>query len=74
MRDEILQHNHSYYVLDQPTVPDSEYDKLFQALLKLEDANPKLVTSDSPTQRVGAQPLDVFEAVSYTHLTLPTKA
>jgi len=65
LRDEILQHNHSYYVLDQPTVPDSEYDKLFQALLKLEDANPKLVTSDSPTQRVGAQPLDVFEAAKH---------
>lgn len=65
MRGEILQHNHSYYVLDQPTIPDGEYDKLFQALLKLEEKNPTLVTADSPTQRVGAQPLDVFESAKH---------
>ncbi len=65
LRDEILQHNYSYYVMDQPSIPDGEYDKLFQALLKLEEENPKLITFDSPTQRVGAQPLDVFGAAKH---------
>ena len=60
LRDEIQQHNYSYYVLDEPAIPDAEYDKLMRSLQKLEDANPKLITADSPTQRVGAVPLDNF--------------
>ena len=60
LREEILQHNHSYYVLDEPTIPDVEYDKLMSALQKLEAAHPHLITKDSPTQRVGASPLDEF--------------
>ena len=60
LRDEIQQHNYSYYVLDEPAIPDVEYDKLMRNLQKLEEANPKLITPDSPTQRVGAQPLEAF--------------
>ncbi|QMU60198.1 MAG: NAD-dependent DNA ligase LigA [Gammaproteobacteria bacterium] len=60
LRDEILQHNYSYYVLDEPTIPDAEYDKLMSSLQELENANPKLITTDSPTQRVGAKPLNSF--------------
>jgi DNA ligase (NAD+) len=60
LREEIQQHNLSYYVLDEPAIPDAEYDKLMRGLQELEDAHPKLITSDSPTQRVGAKPLDSF--------------
>ncbi len=60
LREEIQQHNYSYYVLDEPSIPDAEYDKLLRALQKLEAAHPKLITADSPTQRVGAKPLDAF--------------
>ncbi|MFK7815879.1 MAG: NAD-dependent DNA ligase LigA [Gammaproteobacteria bacterium] len=60
LRDEIQQHNYSYYVLDEPTIPDVEYDKLMRSLQEQEEANPKLITADSPTQRVGAKPLDSF--------------
>ena len=60
LRDEIRQHNYSYYVLDEPTIPDAEYDKLMRSLQELEGASPELITSDSPTQRVGAKPLDSF--------------
>ncbi len=60
LREEILQHNYSYYVLDEPTIPDAEYDKLMQELQKLEAKHPRLITVDSPTQRVGAKPLDEF--------------
>jgi DNA ligase (NAD+) len=60
LRDAINQHNYRYYVLDQPTIPDAEYDKLFQELLKLESDDPSLATSDSPTQRVGALPKSEF--------------
>lgn len=56
---------HAYYVCDAPEVPDAEYDRLFRELESLEAANPALVTADSPTQRVGAKPLAVFEAVTH---------
>ena len=65
LREEILQHNYSYYVLDEPTIPDVEYDKLMLALQKLEAKNPRLVTIDSPTQRVGAKPLDEFPSAKH---------
>ncbi len=65
LRDEIQQHNYSYYVLDEPTIPDAEYDKLMRNLQKLEEANPKFITPDSPTQRVGAQPLDAFSPAKH---------
>lgn len=59
-------HNHAYYVLDDPSVPDAEYDKLFQELQALEAAHPELHTSDSPTQRVGGKPLPQFEQVRHS--------
>ena len=65
LRDEINQHNYRYYVLDDPAIPDAEYDRLFRELQKLEDANPSLVTSDSPTQRVGSEPLDAFNKIRH---------
>jgi DNA ligase (NAD+) len=65
LRQEIERHNHAYYVLDQPTVPDAEYDRLFRELQALEAAHPELVTPDSPTQRVGGAPLDAFPKVRH---------
>ena len=63
LRDEIEQHNYRYYVLDQPTIPDQAFDRLFQELLELEACHPELVTPDSPSQRVGAAPLLDFARV-----------
>ena len=57
-------HNYRYYILDDPEVADAEYDRLFRELLKLEETHPSLVTPDSPTQKVGAQPLDSFTTVT----------
>ena len=54
LREELNKHNYNYYVLDNPTISDFEYDKLFSELKKIEEENPSLVTSDSPTQRVGS--------------------
>jgi DNA ligase (NAD+) len=65
LREEINNHNHSYYVLDNPEVPDSEYDRLLRELSELEQQNPDLITADSPTQRVGATPLDSFSEVQH---------
>jgi DNA ligase (NAD+) len=56
---------HNYYVLDQPTIPDAEYDRLYRELQALETAHPELVTPDSPTQRVGGKPLDEFPKVRH---------
>lgn len=61
LKREINKHNHSYYVLDAPQVPDAEYDRLMVELQRAEARFPELVTADSPTQRVGAPPLVVFE-------------
>lgn len=66
LRAELLRHNHRYYVLDDPEVPDAEYDRLLRELQQLESRFPDLVTPDSPTQRVGGTPLDAFREV--THL------
>jgi DNA ligase (NAD+) len=65
LREEINHHNYRYYVLDNPEVPDAEYDRLFRELQALEEAHPELVTSDSPTQRVGATPLKAFGEVRH---------
>jgi DNA ligase (NAD+) len=56
LREEIARHDHAYYVLDAPTIPDGEYDRLFRELQELEAQHPELVTPDSPTQRVGGAP------------------
>ena len=66
LRRILRQHNHAYYVLDKPSISDGEYDKIYQELVALEAQHPKLITPDSPTQRVGDAPLDHFEQV--THL------
>jgi DNA ligase (NAD+) len=65
LRAEIARHNHAYYVLDNPTVPDAEYDRLFRELQALEAAHPELVTPDSPTQRVGGAAAAGFEPVRH---------
>jgi len=63
---ELLNHyNHEYYVLDNPSVPDAEYDRKMQELIKLEEAFPELITADSPSQRVGGEPLDAFQKVQH---------
>ncbi len=66
LRTQIEQHHYRYYVLDDPLIPDHAYDHLFQALLALEAQYPELVAADSPTQRVGAQPLAAFAQVVHT--------
>lgn len=65
LREEINSHNYLYYVLDNPEVPDSEYDRLLRELSDLEQQHPDLITSDSPTQRVGSTPLDSFSEVQH---------
>ena len=65
LREEINSHNYSYYVLDNPEVPDSEYDRLLRELDDIEQQHPDLITPDSPTQRVGATPLDSFSEVQH---------
>jgi len=64
LRDNIHYHNYRYYALDDPQIPDVEYDKLLRQLQQLETQHPELITSDSPSQRVGSQPLPEF-----THIT-----
>ena len=66
LRDEIEHHNYRYYVLDQPEISDAEYDRLMKELEKLEEQYPELRSSNSPTQRVGATPLEKFEIVRHT--------
>ncbi|MAZ77646.1 MAG: DNA ligase (NAD(+)) LigA [Legionellaceae bacterium] len=65
LRKLLQQHNRDYYVLDNPSVPDAEYDRLFRELQAIEAEHPELKTDDSPTQRVGAEPLTVFEQVKH---------
>ncbi len=65
LRKALDQHNYRYYVLDDPEVPDAEYDRLMRELQALEAEHPELVVPDSPTQRVGAQPIDGFGEVRH---------
>ena len=65
LRAEIARHDHAYYVLDAPTIPDAEYDRLFRELQAIEAAYPELRTADSPTRRVGGKPLAQFPAVRH---------
>ena len=67
LRREIEHHNYRYYVLDDPLVSDAEYDTLFRRLEQLEAEHPELASPDSPTQRVGAMPLEKFETVRHRH-------
>ena len=65
LRDLLNTYGHQYYVLDAPTVPDAEYDRLLGELQQLEAVYPELLTADSPTQRVGGKPLDAFISVRH---------
>lgn len=65
LRTKINAHNHRYYVLDDPIVSDAEYDRLMSELQSLEQAHPEFITPESPTQRVGAQPLSAFASVGH---------
>lgn len=65
LRHLLNQYNYEYHVLDQPTIPDAEYDQLLKELIKLEEAFPELITPDSPSQRVGGQVLDMFKKVRH---------
>ncbi len=66
LREQIRYHNYRYYVLDDPVISDAEYDTLMSELLELEERYPELATPDSPTQRVGAEPLEVFGTVRHS--------
>jgi len=65
LREQIETHNYRYHVLDDPIIADAEYDRLFRRLLKLEQEHPELAASDSPTRRVGGEPLAGFEQVEH---------
>lgn len=65
LRETINHHSHLYHTLDRPELPDAEYDKLFNELISLEEKHPELLTPDSPTLRVGGQPLDKFSKVTH---------
>ncbi len=65
LRDTINQHNYRYYVLDEASIPDAEYDRLMRQLQQLEQQTPQLITPDSPTQRVGAEPVAAFNQISH---------
>ncbi len=65
LRDQINEHNYRYYVLDDPTIPDLEYDQLLRELITLEQKSPGEIPSDSPTQRVGAKPLPEFGTIAH---------
>lgn len=65
LRAELNQHNYRYYVLDDPSVPDAEYDRQLRRLQTLETQNPQFISEDSPTQRVGAEPLSAFSEVAH---------
>jgi DNA ligase (NAD+) len=65
LRAEIEQHDYQYYVLDEPSVPDAEYDRLMRELQELEASFPDLMSPESPTQRVGGEPLEGFTQVSH---------
>ncbi|HBL22971.1 MAG TPA: DNA ligase (NAD(+)) LigA, partial [Deltaproteobacteria bacterium] len=66
LRKELEHHNYQYYVLDSPVVTDQEYDNLLRELARLEDEFPEFADPNSPTQRVGARPLDAFTSVPHS--------
>ena len=66
LRQQLEEYSYQYYVLDNPSVPDAEYDRLYRELQQLELQHPDLITADSPTQRVGAAPLAKFGQISHS--------
>ncbi|MFW5986339.1 MAG: DNA ligase LigA-related protein, partial [Halanaerobiales bacterium] len=73
LREKIRYHEHRYYVLDNPEISDAEFDRLMQELEKLEAENPELITPDSPTRRVGGEPLSSFTKVTHSREMLSLK-
>ena len=65
LRKKINNHNYQYYVLDNPIISDSEYDKLLKELELIEKKNPEFIIPESPTQRIGAQPIESFGTVTH---------
>ena len=65
LKRQLNEHNYNYYVLDQPDVPDSEYDRLFRQLQEIETQHPECISADSPTQRVGGTPLSAFTQIAH---------
>lgn len=65
LRDQIRHHNYRYHVLDDPEIPDAEYDRLMRQLSQLEQEYPELITPDSPSQRVGDAPVSEFGSVEH---------
>lgn len=65
LHQQLRYHAYQYYVLDDPDIPDAEYDRLYKQLVALEKKHPELITSDSPTQRVGSKPLTGFEQIQH---------
>ena len=70
LRELLRHHEYQYYVLDSPTISDQEYDALMNELKALEAAHPELLTSDSPTQRVGGRPAEGFQKVPHSRARL----
>ena len=66
LRSVINEHNHQYYVLDDPLISDAEYDTLFRELETLEKSNPEYFNEHSPTQRVGSKPIESFNSVEHS--------
>jgi DNA ligase (NAD+) len=66
LREELRHHEHLYYVMDAPVLTDAQYDALMNKLKALEEANPELITADSPTQRVGGKPADGFQKMPHS--------
>ncbi|MEX0978347.1 MAG: NAD-dependent DNA ligase LigA, partial [Pirellulales bacterium] len=69
LRDEIRYHDRKYYVEAQPEISDRQYDRLMERLKELEAAHPKLITADSPTQRIGDRPVDQLHSQHQTEST-----
>ena len=65
LKSVIQEHDHNYYVLDEPQISDHEYDQLLRELKDIEDSHPELITSDSPTQRVGGSPISEFNQIQH---------
>ena len=70
LRKQLSQHNYLYYTQDNPSIPDVEYDRLLRRLQQIERAYPELQEIDSPTQRIGGEPLKEFKAVTFPFKTL----
>ena len=65
LRNDLRYHEYQYHVLDNPIIPDAEYDRMMNQLKRLEAEHPELITDDSPTQRVGAKPANGFQQIRH---------